>query len=429
MSFPRPAAAAAVSLALVFALTACGRSDAPSGPAESGAPIDDSPASGQIDVWAMGTEGELLPELVQQFEADNPDATVRVTAVPWQDYANKIQTAIASGATPDATMIGASDVASFAATGGLEPVPEGLADTSDVYPGAVEASMYSDQAYAVPWYVETRSLFYRKDLAQAAGVEAPKTWNEFLSFAEAMQTGGGAEWGYSIFTGATGTWNYALPYFWQAGASLLSEDGGSYRFDSPEALEGMEYYASLFESGVADPNGPVTLGEVEPKFVSGEVASFVSGPWEIGLLEDAGGSEFLDESVGIVPLPAGPKSNAGSIGGGSWSVFQDADNRDGAWKFVRWLGEQSSQESWFDISGDLPARQDAWATGALADDPYLAVFREQLESATPAPPTTTWVQVSAVVDKEFEKVAKGQSSPEDALKTIQTQADKIGTGQ
>ncbi len=68
-----------------LALTGCGReaeSDK-AGPG-AGAAIDDSPATGTINVWAMGTEGEMLGDFVKDFEADNPDADVNVTAVPWE---------------------------------------------------------------------------------------------------------------------------------------------------------------------------------------------------------------------------------------------------------------------------------------------------------------------------------------------------------
>jgi multiple sugar transport system substrate-binding protein len=420
-------AALAGGVLVTLALTGCGRADTAAGDVEVGAAIDDKPAAGTIDVWAMGTEGELLPDLVAEFEKENPDADVKVTAVPWQDYAKKIETAVASGSTPDATMIGSSDLASFVAGGGLDPVPDGLADDSSFFAGAQSSTEIDGAAYAVPWYVETRVLFYRADLAKAAGVAAPTTWDEFDAFAKALQ-GEGAEWGFSSPTGAPYTWQGVLPYMWQAGAQLTDDGLKDFTFDTPEALEGLERYQSLFTSGIASQNGPVNLGEIEPQFVSGEVGSFISGPWEIGLLTQAGGEEFL-ANVGLAAIPAGPDANTSYIGGSHFSVFKDAKNRDGAWKLVRWLSDAGTQEKWFEISGDLPAVQSAWEGEALASDPNLAVFGEQLENAQNAPAVTTWTQVGALVDSEVEKVAKGASTPEDALAAIQSGAEKIGTGE
>ena len=72
--------------------------------------------------------------------------------------------------------------------------------------------------------------------------------------------------------------------------------------------------------------------------------------------------------------------------------------------------------------------ESTWDSKTLSSDPYLAVFRKQLTNAQNAPAVTTWTQVGALIDAEAEKVAKGASSPQDALTAIQSGADKIGTG-
>jgi multiple sugar transport system substrate-binding protein len=415
-------------LAVALLMTGCGRSDAGSAQTAPGAPIDTKPAGGSITVWAMGTEGELLPKLAAQFSKENPDAKVEVTAVPWQDYAKKVQTAIASGDTPDATMVGAVDLAAFASTGGLDTVPADLVDQSAFYPGAVQSTTFEGAQYGVPWYVETRSLFYRKDMAQAAGVSAPKTWDEYGPFLTALQKQG-AKWGLALPTGANATWQAVVPFMWQAGAEIMSADGKEFTFDTPEALAGLKFYRQFISSKISSPNGPVSLGEIEPQFVAGSTAALISGPWEESLLKSAGGPAFVDDKVGIAPLPSGPKSNASYIGGGQWSVFKDAKNRDGAWKFIRWMASPEVQKTWYDLSGDLPAVQSAWNEGKLASDPTLAVFRTQLKTAQSGPNTTTWRQVTAMLDAEIEKVAKGVSSPEAALQEMQKKASAIGTGE
>lgn len=423
----KPLVVVAGGLALALALSGCGRTDTPADENTVGAPIDTSPATGTISVWAMGTEGELLPDLVAKFEEANPDATVEVTAVPWQDYAKKIETAVASGSTPDATLVGSSDLAAFAAAGGLDAVPEGLVDTASFFPGAQSATEFDGTSYAVPWYVETRSLFYRKDLAQAAGVSAPTTWDEFRDFGAALQDQG-AEWGVSLPTGAAFSWQAVLPYMWQAGADVTNDDDSEFTFDSPEALEGLEFYRSLIADGIVSENGPTTFGEIEPLFVSGKVGSFISGPWEMGLLTQAGGEQFLADNVGVAVLPSGPVDNASYIGGGHFAVFKDAQNRDGAWKLIRWLSEESSQQTWFELSGDLPAVESAWDGAAFTDNAILSTFRDQLSTARPAPAVTTWLQVSASLDAAIEKLAKGVTSPEEALAEMQAKSSKIGTG-
>src|SRR6478672_5308443 len=160
----------ALAVAASLALTGCGRdSSSDAGPGASKA-IGDSKASGTINVWAMGTEGEKLQDFVKDFEAANPDATVKVTAVPWEAAHDKISAAIASGKTPDASLIGTTWMGEFAKAGGLDPTPDGLVKDSDFYDGAWGSTVVGNTSYGVPWYVETRVLYYRDDLGRVLQV-------------------------------------------------------------------------------------------------------------------------------------------------------------------------------------------------------------------------------------------------------------------
>ena len=171
---PRLAAAATAStLTLALALTGCGRSDEAGTTADSASSISEGPATGTVEVWAMGTEGELLPELAEQFEADNPDVTVNVTPVPWESSTEKINTAIATGEVPDVMQVGTTLMSGFVGLDGLAPTPENI-DSSAFFPGAWETTEVDGTSYGVPWYVESRVLYYRTDLAEEAGVEAPE---------------------------------------------------------------------------------------------------------------------------------------------------------------------------------------------------------------------------------------------------------------
>jgi multiple sugar transport system substrate-binding protein len=89
-----------------LALAGCGRDEDGGGGGEDARGVSEGPATGEITVWAMGTEGEKLGVLAKEFEAANPDATVKVTPVPWDAAHDKIATAIAGRRTPDVSLIG-----------------------------------------------------------------------------------------------------------------------------------------------------------------------------------------------------------------------------------------------------------------------------------------------------------------------------------
>ncbi len=217
--FRKKAMVTAGLLAAVVALSACGRSSEKESAAtpESAAGIAQGPATGTITVWAQGAEGEKLPELVKEFEAANPGVKVEVTAIPWEAAHQKYQTAIAGGQTPDVAQMGTTWMGDFADA--FDPVPSEI-DTSGFFPGSVKSSQVGGTTVGVPWYVDTRVVFYRKDLAEKAGYTTfPTTQEDFKAMAKAMQEKAGAKWGIQLLAGGVDSFQSMLPFGWSGAAS------------------------------------------------------------------------------------------------------------------------------------------------------------------------------------------------------------------
>lgn len=413
----------------LLTLTACGRADepAPSGSVDTATEaIDDAPATGDITIWAMGEEGEKLPDFLVGFTDENPDANVTVTTVPWADVMTKFQTAVAAGTVPDALMIGSSFMPTMVASGGLAPVPDGLIDRGDFVSGAADSIVADGVEYGVPWYVESRVLYYRSDLAEQAGVEAPTTWEELTSFAQAL-TDNGATYGLQLPMGdAEDSTQVLLPFYSQAGGSVLNEAGDGYDLDNQAMVDALNYYASFFENGLSPLSG---YGDSQNNaFVDGSSPAFISGPWMVNVLADVQGAEWVDENVATVPVPAGAENNDSYIGGAHLGVFADAQNADGAWKLVRWLAQPETQQQWFDATSDLPSVTAAWDYEPLQSNKRTAVLAEQLKNTIAPPTVPSWDQLSATIETEAEKVANGQETAEDAAAAIQAKADTLGLG-
>lgn len=409
----------AVVAAMSLVLTGCGRTeDAESGPSDVTS-IDDSPATGTVTVWAMGAEGEALPGFVEAFEDANPDVTVEITAIPWDSAHNKIQTAIAGGNTPDVAMMGSTWMADFGDA--FATVPEEIS-TDDFFPGALSTTEIGERAAGVPWYVDTRVLYYRTDLAKQAGWDAaPQTWDELQQMAADMQDDAGAEWGIRL-PGGNDSFQGAMWMPWSAGAELT--DGDAWTLDTPEMAEGLEYYKSFFSEGLADPNADVSSGATESEFVSGSTPMVVEGPFLRGQLELVGGEDF-DSKYATAVLPAAEESVSFS-GGANLVVFDGSDNAESSWKLVQWLSDPETQAAFFEATGDLPAAQSAWDEPAIADDESLVTFGTQLETAKAPPVTTSWVQVAAKGDQALEMLRRGDGDVAAALATLQSEADAIG---
>lgn len=410
--------------ALVLVLAACGRGDDQAG-GQAGTDVAQGPATGTITVWAMGAEGEKLPALAEEFEKANPGVDVQVTAIPWDAAHNKFTSAIAAGQVPDAAMVGSTWMGEFAGMGALDPTPSSI-DKGSFFDGAQRTTEVGGTSYGIPWYVETRLLYYRKDLAKTAGYETPpKDWPGLKEMAKAMQAKAGAKWGIGLQPGGTGSWQSLLPFAWSNGASLTKDGGAAYNFDSPEMRETLEYYGSFFAEGIADKEAPAQP-TTEPDFASGRVPMFISGPWMMSAVEKVGGEGFKDK-YDVMPMPT-KKTSSSFVGGSDFVVFKETKNRDSAWKFVQWLANPQTQVKWYQQSTDLPSVKSAWQDPALTADTKLATFGRQLDTAQSPPTFATWEQAITALDTEVEKVARSGADAAGALKAAQTAADSIGTG-
>jgi multiple sugar transport system substrate-binding protein len=426
---PRTRVTGSLALVLTAAVvvTGCSRSD-DTGSAAAGE-VTDGPATGDLTVWADSVDAEPLAALVSAFEEENPDVTVDLVNVPYDDYTTRLSTAISGGTVPDMAFIGSQSLPGMFATGAFESVPDDLIDESSFYAGALEAVQYDDTTYGVPISVETRPFLYRSDLAEAAGVEAPTTWDDYVPFAKALESAG-AKKGMRIETGEEGSTSIIMSgMIWQAGGEMLSEDGSEWTFDTPEVVEAFETYGSFFEEDIAPNPGP-EWGTIDAGFVNGDFGSYITGAWSFGFADEIGGEGWSEENIGVSVLPEGPGGNSASLlDGKAAAVFADGENTDAAWKFAQFMADVDTQGMWFEESGVLPAVEAAMDLPAIADEPLLAAFSDQLAEARPAPAVTTWSEVATEIQAAAERVSSGSMSAADSVAELQSRADSIGVGE
>jgi multiple sugar transport system substrate-binding protein len=321
-------------------------------------------------------------------------------------------------------MMGTTWMADFASA--FDPTPSEI-DMSGIFEGSKESTVVGGTTYGVPWYVDARVVFYRTDLAAQAGYSSPPTtFDEFKAMAKAMQTKAGAKWGIHLGSGGNDSFQGALPFVWSSGASLMNADGTQWTLDTPQMIDAMRYYQSLFAEGIADKNASTETGPRVAAFVNGSVPMLIGSPSEIGQLEQAGGPDFSSK-YGLMRIPA-QESSTSFVGGSNLVVFKNTENRDAAWRMVQWLSQPQVQAEFYKMTGNLPSVQAAWDDPSLSGDPKLAVFEDQLSDVKSPPANTAWTQVSAAGDDQLERIVKAGVDPATALKDLQSTADSIGTG-
>ena len=156
----------------------------------AGAPEDDRTV---VRFWAMGYEGEVVAQLVPDFEREHPGIRVQVQQLPWTAAHEKLLTAFAGDSLPDVCALGNTWVPEFAALGALAALDARVAAAPSIRPddyfaGAWDTGMIDGTLYALPWYVETRVPFVRSDLLAQAGIAAPpRDWDEWRTALAAVK--------------------------------------------------------------------------------------------------------------------------------------------------------------------------------------------------------------------------------------------------
>src|SRR5205085_282053 len=111
---------------------------------------------------------------------------------PWEAAHAKLLTSVVGGIPPDISQLGTTWMAEFAAMRALAPLDEKAAASAKArpaafFPGSLQTCYVDGKLYGIPWYVDTRVLFYRKDLLAEVGFkDAPKTWEELKTAARRL---------------------------------------------------------------------------------------------------------------------------------------------------------------------------------------------------------------------------------------------------
>jgi multiple sugar transport system substrate-binding protein len=398
-----------VSTALIVA-AACGGS-----PADNGAVT--------LRFWAFGREGEVLQELMPEFERQNPGIHVRVQQIPWTAAHEKLLTAYVGDATPDLAQVGNTWIPEFAALGALEPLDQWTArssviDSAAYFTGIWNTNRIGDTLFGIPWYVDTRVIFYRKDLLARAGYrEMPTTWAEWQKCMEAIKRRAGPD-RYAIFL-PTNEW--AQPYVlgMQAGSPLLDEAGRHGEFSGPAFRRAFDFYIGLFRAGLAPALGNIDIANVYQEFARGRFAMYITGPWNLGEFSRRLPAELQDQwSTAPLPGPSGDSSGVSLAGGSSLAVFRASPHKEAVWRLVEYLSTTRQQERFHRLTGDLPARIETWRTTGLADEPRARAFWLQLHRVRPVPKVPEVELIATRVLESAEMVIRGGRSADAALKEL-----------
>jgi multiple sugar transport system substrate-binding protein len=392
----------------------------------------DASSTATVRVWAFGREGEVVEQLMPEFERLNPGVRVEVQQIPWTAAHEKLLTAYVGDATPDVVPLGNTWVPEFVALGALEPLEPWLRRSSavpkgDYFPGIWDTNVVDSVVYGVPWYVDTHLIYYRTDLLAKAGYSSPPaTWDAWMDAMRKIKANTGGR-GYAVLV-PTNEWRPPVILGVQTGSPLLKDDGRYGAFSDPAFRRAFQFYVDLYRGGLAPTLSTTEIANLFQEFTAGTFAMYISGPWYIGEFSRRLPPEMQDKWM-TAPMPAPPGDSArpgvSLAGGASLVIFRASQQKEAAWKLIEYLSQPQQQTRFYELTGDLPARLRAWEGPALAENKYARAFREQLQRVVPTPKVPEWESIATKIYEHGETAIRGGASVDQALAALDRDVNQI----
>jgi multiple sugar transport system substrate-binding protein len=415
---------------VAFLLSACGQAatatTAPQTNPATQAPAvptnTESSASETVNLsYAMWDSSQLpaTEQLISAFEAKNPNITITPEVVPWDQYWNKLQTAVAGGEAYDVFWMNIPYFQQYAAKNvlmNLQPlIQDGNYDMSVYYPALVNSYTYQNNVYGIPRDYDTVALFYNKDLFDAAGVAYPTdqwTWKDLTEAAKKLTTAD--TWGFaSAFSDRPGYWDF----IYSNGGDVNTQDG-KVILDQPAACDAIKYYYSFIQDGTS-PDGPTLLASdpFETLFPNGKVAMMAYGSWGAGALAQISTAHF-----DVAPMPIGTVRGS-SMHGLANVAWSGTKHPEAAWEFLKFLGSQDAAKILANTGTVIPAykgMESAWVSAIPSMN--LQVFVDAASYAKPWPAVLLGTEWESKIQDVFREVWQG-NRPMDDQACAQATAD------
>ena len=403
----------AAAAATTLAGTGCGRSG------------DDA---NTVRLWAMGREGQVVAELLQDFALEQPGIRLRIEQLPWSAAHEKLLTAFAGDATPDLAQMGNTWLPEFVALGALAPL-DALVQAApgvmqaDYFEGIWDTNVVGGKLYGLPWYVDTRLLFYRQDLLLQAGFAAPpQRWDEWLQMLQAIKRMVGPD-RFAVLL-PLNEYDPLVALALQQPEPLLREGGRYGNFRSAGFARTLDFYLGMYRQQLAPPASSNEVANVWNEFGRGYFSFYITGPWNIGEFKRRLAPE-LQASWMTAPLPGPDGPGASVAGGSSLAMFERSTRKAAAWQVVQYLARPAVQQRFHALTGNLPPRRSAWEGAALKQDVYTDAFRQQLERVRAVPKVPEWERIATELRVVLEAVVHGKLPAARATTELDRRADRI----
>ncbi len=350
-------------------------------------------------------EKGALEAVVATYNESQSAVRIRIQAVPYDPFVDKITLTIPRGQGPDIFIFAHNMIGSWVEDGLLEPLGTrvGSAELAPFHAKAVKALVYQKNLYGLPLAFKSLALFYNKALLP----EPPATMEALIEAAKAAQDLTKGIRGFVYEAGllySHATWIHAF------GGSIFAADG-SPAFDTPEQRQALAFARSLYAEHEILPKG-MTSFMVTSLFNDSKAVAALNGPWFRA--EIAEGVDY-----GVVPIPSiGGKPARPFLGIEAVFVSKRSEKKEAAVRAALYLAGADSAKVRMAVGKQPVAHQATLEEGAKAD-PVLDTFMRQADQAVIMPRRPEMQLVWSTADMAISGTIFGDKDGGEALAKAQ----------
>ncbi len=360
--------------------------------------------------WSEPNQKQALLELISKFELEN-NCKVELTELSWNDGKTKLIAAFNSGTGPDVLELGSDWVAQFSSTGVLAQLNSDSMFIERFIDFSLAPSYWKNNLYAIPWVVDTRVLFFNRDILMQSGrdVNPPDTYSELLEMSRAVHLGNNI-YGF----GANGSdrhrlYKKILPIFWSYGGDIFDKNGNLILY-SRENIRALSMYAELSKAGMIE-----TQRQLDAAFIQGKIAFWVSGGWLLDKIKN----ENPNLNFGVSKLPGLESFPGYSFAGGEYlAINSKTEKYELAKALVNFLSDGANTIEFCKKVNEagFPADRNFYNDEFFAKSEFKRVFAEQLEVSKMTPVHPKWLDIEEIIENAAVQVIYEKLGPDAALK-------------
>ncbi len=384
--------------------------------------------------WGAPEELAVWQQIVNDFQAANPNINVNVEVTDWDSYWTKLQTLLAAGTPPDVFAMDAPLYLDYQSRGqllNLQPYIDknpGMLD--GFYPVTLEAYKLPDGYYGMPRDFQTIVLFYNKDMFDAAGQAYPTaewTYDDLRAAAKALTIDNNADGTIEQYGFATDLWDMELSWseaIWSWGGEVINADHTQTLLGEPAARQAWQFFYDMMwtDHSIPDPN---TSGEYGQDLFQAGVAAMTSiGHWAVP------GYATVEFKWDVAPLPTAPGGGrVTSVNSAGFVAAKDSKNPDAAWEFIKYCLSEAGQTRLTELGLAIPVLKSVAMSPTFLDQKMVAInqqiFLDALGYAKMKPVFKGYEEWSAVVGDGMAPIWLGEADLNSTLDTVVPQADEV----